>query len=331
MNDIIMDIKNTRKYFAIKSRKLFGKNSVLKAVDDVSLKIRRKETVGLVGESGCGKTTLGRVISRIYNPTSGSEVFTDMQGSSVDVFSLRKNDLKLFRRKCQMVFQDPFSSLNPRMTVKEIVSEGPIIHEMYSKSELNEKVSNILERVGLRSEYRTRYPHEFSGGQRQRISVARSLIMEPELIVADEPVSALDVSIQAQIINLLMDLRDDFGLTYIFISHDLSVVRYISDRIAVMYLGKIVEMASPDEIFDNAVHPYTVALLSSIPEIDPDIAKNRKKETLQGDPPSPIDPPECCRFANRCSHSQKSCFESVPELVEISENHFVACPVMTKK
>ena len=314
----LLDIKNIKKYFYAGKSFIKSKHSYLKAVDDVSFFINKGETLGLVGESGCGKTTIGRTILRLYEPTSG-KIFYD--GNEVT-----GSNISSYRRKMQIIFQDPYASLNPRMTVGDIVGEPIDIHKLAtSKAERQKRIFDLLDRVGLNSEHASRYPHEFSGGQRQRIGIARALSVDPEFIVCDEPISALDVSIQAQIINMLEDLQAQLGLTYLFIAHDLSIVRHISDRVGVMYLGKVVELTSSGELYKNPMHPYTQALLSAIPVPDPDISRSRKRILLEGDVPSPINPPSGCRFRTRCIHAMKRCAEEEPVLKEIAPGHLCAC------
>ena len=300
-----------------------GKDRVLKAADGVSFSICRGSTLGLVGESGCGKTTTGRVAVRLYNPTSGKIMFEGR-----DVHSLRGKDLREFRKKAQMIFQNPYSSLNPRMTVGDVIAEGMDIHRIAGPRERADRVNELLSLVGLAAEHSGRFPHEFSGGQRQRIGIARALAVEPEFIVCDEPISALDVSIQSQIVNLLTDLQREFNLTYLFISHDLRMVRYVSHRVAVMYLGSIVEIADSDQLYANALHPYTQALLSAVPTPDPRTERSRRRLLLEGDVPSPINPPEGCRFESRCSRSKAICRELRPSLRTIEGSHSVACHLL---
>lgn len=313
----LVEVKDLKQYFNI-STGMF-KSKPLKAVDGVSFSINRKETLGLVGESGCGKTTVGRTLLNLYKPTGG-EIWYD--GKQI----VTKQDITDFRQKATMVFQDPYSSLNPRMTVADIIGEPLDIHNLYSsKEERREKILQFMDYVGLNSEHASRYAHEFSGGQRQRIGIARSLAVDPEFIVCDEPVSALDVSIQAQVINMFEELQDKLGLTYLFIAHDLLVVRHISDRIAVMYLGKIVEMADANEIYEHPLHPYSKALMSAVPVPDPNIARANKRITLEGDIPSPLNAPSGCPFRTRCPHATEQCAAQVPEFKEVSKGHFVAC------
>ncbi|MDI6604329.1 MAG: ATP-binding cassette domain-containing protein [Thermoanaerobacteraceae bacterium] len=315
---ILLEVKNLKKYFNVSG-------GVLKAVDDVSFYIRKGETLGLVGESGCGKSTTGRTIIGLYEATEGSVVFDGMK-----IHNMRKDVRKKFTRKAQMIFQDPYASLNPRMTVGDIIGEGIDIHHLYKGKERMERIYNLLETVGLNREHVNRFPHEFSGGQRQRIGIARAMAIEPEFIVCDEPISALDVSIQAQIVNLLMNLQQEKALTYLFIAHDLSMVKHISDRVAVMYLGVIVEMTESGELYKNPLHPYTKALLSAVPIPDPDIEKNRERIILRGDVPSPINPPEGCRFKNRCKYAMDICGQVTPKLKEIGNGHYVSCHLFNK-
>lgn len=313
-----LEVKNLRQYFPIK-RGVFRRTvGYVRAVDDVSFHIDDQETLGLVGESGCGKTTMGRTILHLLEPTGGEAFF---MGEEIGV-KLR-HDPRDVRQKMQIIFQDPYGSLNPRMTVNEIVGEAVRYYGLCSRKELDDYIAEVLSRCGLLPEHRFRYPHEFSGGQRQRISIARALALKPKFIVCDEPVSALDVSIRSQILNLLKDLQEQLKLTYLFISHDLAVVRHISDRIAVMYLGKIVEMASKVEFFDNPLHPYSHALLSAIPVPDP--KRQRQRIILEGDVPSPANPPSGCRFNPRCKHAMEKCREEEPSLVDVGNGHFVAC------
>ena len=313
----LVEIKHLKEYFNVKVG--FFKSKYLKAVDDVSFSIKKGETLGLVGESGCGKTTVGRTILNLYKPTSG-EIWYD--GKLIK----SKSDIKEFRKKATMVFQDPYSSLNPRMTVSDIIGEPLDIHKLYkTKEERRERILELMSYVGLNSEHASRYAHEFSGGQRQRIGIARSLAVNPEFIVCDEPVSALDVSIQAQVINMFDELQDKLGLTYLFIAHDLLVVRHISDRIAVMYLGKMVELADADEIYLHPLHPYSKSLLSAVPIPDPKIARANQRIILSGDIPSPLNAPTGCPFRTRCPYAKADCAESMPEFKEVSKGHFVAC------
>lgn len=312
----LLEVKNLKKYFSV------GKGKVLKAVDDVSFDIYKGETLGLVGESGCGKSTVGRTIIRLYNATSGQVMY----GNEDTQVGKSATDIKKMKKKMQMIFQDPYSSLNPRMTVLEIISEGIDNHEPHLKNEeKSTRVHDLLELVGLNKNHANRYPHEFSGGQRQRIGIARALAIEPEFIIADEPIAALDVSIQAQIVNLLQELQREKGLTYLFIAHDLSMVKHISDRIAVMYLGNIVELANSEDLYDEPLHPYTQALLSAIPLPDPKIERSRERIILKGDVPNPMDPPSGCRFRTRCPTVKPICTEIVPEWQEVYPKHFVAC------
>jgi len=317
-NQVLLRVENLKKYFPVRHGVLSRVAGYVRAVDDISFEIRGRETLSLVGESGSGKTTTGRTILRLMEPTDGKTYF-----DGIDVFALQGNALRALRRRMQIIFQDPYGSLNPRMTVAAMVGEPLAIHRLVPKKGRRDRIVEILELVGLEAEHMNRYPHEFSGGQRQRIGIARALAVEPELIVADEPVSALDVSIQAQILNLLEDLQEKLGLTYLFIAHDLSVVRHISNEVAVMYLGKIVERAQVDELFANPLHPYTVALLSSVPIPDP--TAKAEHTPLEGDMPSPINPPSGCRFNTRCPRVMQQCREIEPVLEGRPAGHFVAC------
>jgi oligopeptide/dipeptide ABC transporter ATP-binding protein len=320
----LLEVNNLKKYFPVKAGIFKRTVAHVKAVDDISFAVKEGETLGLVGESGCGKSTTGRTILRLLEATAGEVIF---EGKSV--MDLDKKSMREIRRDMQIIFQDPYASLNPRMTVADIVGEPLDIHKLAkNKKERNEKVKEILENVGLGAEYMNRYPHEFSGGQRQRIGVARALAVDPKLIIADEPVSALDVSVQAQVVNLLQDLQKEYGLTYLFIAHDLSVVKHISDRVAVMYLGKIVELTDKKELFKNPIHPYTQSLLSAIPEADP--KKKKDRIILEGDVPSPVDPPSGCRFHPRCPKAFEPCSVKEPEFKEYGDGHFAACHLLDK-
>ena len=319
---ILLEVKGLKKHFPIRKGFFRRVAGYVRAVDGVNFFIREGETLGLVGESGCGKTTTGRTILRAYEPTAG-EVWFRTNGEMINVFQVPKNEMKALRREMQIIFQDPFSSLNPRMTVMDIVSEPLRIHGIAKGAELKSRVRELLEAVGLKAQHMNRYPYAFSGGQRQRIGVARALALRPKLIICDEPVSALDVSVQAQTLNLLEDLQKEFGLTYLFVAHDLSVVEHISSRVAVMYLGAIVELASAEELYDNPLHPYTEALLSAVPRTDPDHVSQRI--VLEGDVPSPANPPSGCKFHPRCRYSQGVCETESPEWRELSNDHWVAC------
>lgn len=325
MAENLLEVKNLKKYFPVKAG-IFKKTVAhVKAVDDISFAVKEGETLGLVGESGCGKSTTGRTILRLLEATAGEVVF-----EGKNVMDLDKKEMRAIRRDMQIIFQDPYASLNPRMTVADIVGEPLDIHKLAkNKKARNKRVKQILENVGLGEEYMHRYPHEFSGGQRQRIGVARALAVDPKLIIADEPVSALDVSVQAQVVNLLQDLQKEYGLTYLFIAHDLSVVKHISDRVAVMYLGKIVELTSKEELFQNPMHPYTQSLLSAIPEADP--KKKKDRIILKGDVPSPVDPPSGCRFHPRCPKAFDLCSVKEPEFKEYADGHYAACHLLEQE
>lgn len=314
----LISVQGLKMYFPVGGG-LFSKRKILKAVDNVSFDIFRGETFGLVGESGCGKTTVGRTIVRLYEPTDGKIIF---EGS--DIAPLSEKEVLPYRSKMQMIFQDPYASLNPRMTVASIIGE-PLRYQGVPANEINARVRELVEQVGLKEDHLNRYAHEFSGGQRQRIGIARALASHPDFIVCDEPISALDVSIQAQIINMLEELQERLGVTYLFVSHDLSMVRHISDRVAVMYLGHIVEMAQVDELYSNMLHPYTKALMSAVPIADPDEAAMSKRIVLQGDVPTPIDPPSGCPFRTRCPYAKEACAEAMPELRDAGNGHMVAC------
>lgn len=319
MSEVLLEVNNLKKYFPISQGSFRRKVGDVKAVDDVSLFIREGETLGIVGESGCGKSTLGRTLLRLYDATAG-----EVKYRGQDVLNAPKDEMKKLRREMQIVFQDPYSSLNPRMTVSRIVGESLVEHGLYKRGKkLDEYVTEVMVKCGLARYHLNRYPHEFSGGQRQRIGVARALALNPSFIVADEPVSALDVSIQAQVINLLTDLQRDLNISYMFISHDLGVVRYISHRVGVMYLGSVVELASKNALFDSPKHPYTQALLSAIPKPDPTAKPNRI--LLEGDIPSPANPPSGCKFHTRCMYAQDICKEQIPEFRDLGGEHFVAC------
>ncbi|MDI3341972.1 MAG: dipeptide ABC transporter ATP-binding protein [Sphaerobacter sp.] len=320
-HEVLLDVRDLYMHFPLTRGIIFQRKvGAVQAVDGVSFQVRKGETLGLVGESGCGKSTTGRAILQLYKPTGGQVIFKGQDLTKLDSGQMRK-----MRRYLQMIFQDPYASLNPRMTVGSIISEPMQIHNLVPKNQRNERVQELLETVGLNPYFANRYPHEFSGGQRQRIGVARALAANPEFIVADEPVSALDVSIQAQIINLLEDLQEQFQLTYLFIAHDLSVVRHISDRVAVMYLGKIVELADRNALYEDPLHPYTKALLSAVPIPDPVIEKKRERIILTGDVPSPINPPSGCHFHTRCPYAMDVCKKVEPRFVDQGGGHFVAC------
>lgn len=321
--EVILKVKNLKKYFPIKAGIIQRTVGYVKAVDDITLDVRKGETLGIVGESGCGKSTLGRTLIRLYEPTEGVIEFKGTDITKLSESALKKN----FRNQIQMIFQDPYSSLNPRRTIRKTLMDPLITHKLYDRKEEYEKrLIELLEIVGLDASAINRYPHEFSGGQRQRIGIARAIALNPDVIIADEAVSALDVSIQAQIINLLKDLQEEFQLTYIFISHDLSVVRHISDRVVVMYLGRIMELADRDNLFSHSLHPYTQALLSAVPEMDiGDGEQGKERILLKGDLPSPSSPPSGCVFHTRCPAAMPHCMEVMPELKEVERNHYVAC------
>ena len=310
----LIEIKNLSKYFRV------GKDLDLKAVDNVTFNIRKGETFGLVGESGCGKTTCGRTILGLYKATSGEVLY---RGD--DVHSMNRKEKLAFKKNAQIIFQDPYASLDPRMTVGDIISEGMNVHLKVSEEEKRQKLAELLNKVGLNEEHADRFPHELSGGQRQRIGIARALAVEPEFIMADEPISALDVSIQAQIVNLLIELQRDMGLTYLFISHDLSMVKHISDRVGVMYLGSLVELSSNEKLYDKPLHPYTQALISAVPVPDPKMEETRERIKLEGEVPSPVNTPPGCKFVKRCPYAMDKCHVVAPELKEVEEDHFVAC------
>jgi oligopeptide transport system ATP-binding protein len=319
-NNVLLRVNNLVKHFPIMRGFIQRQVGAVRAVDTISFDVKRGETLGLVGESGCGKSTTGRSILQLYRPTSGEVLF-----DGVDLAKIKGEELRKMRRKMQMIFQDPYASLNPRMTVGEIVGEPLLVHNIASEKEANERVKQLLELVNLNPSFATRYPHEFSGGQRQRIGVARALALQPSFIVCDEPISALDVSIQAQVVNLLEELQEQFNLTYLFIAHDLSMVRHISDRVAVMYLGVIVELTTRDELYSKPLHPYSQALLSAVPIPDPLAEATRKRTILEGDVPSPANPPSGCRFRTRCPIAESICAENRPDFREIKPGHFVAC------
>lgn len=314
--EILLQVKNLKKYYPVRTG--FVKKTDLKAVDDVSFFVRKGETLGIVGESGCGKTTLGRTVLRLEEPTSGDIIYENE--------SIIGKDMKEYRKKMQIVFQDPYASLDPRMTVGDIIGEAIDVHKLAAnKKERYDIIIEMLRRVGLNSEHANRYPHEFSGGQRQRVGIARALAVNPEFIVCDEPISALDVSIQAQVINMFEDLQAELGLTYLFIAHDLSAVKHISNRIGVMYLGRMVELADSYELITRPLHPYTKSLISAIPIADPKKAKESKRIVLEGDVPSPLNPPSGCRFRTRCPYADETCAQKVPEWRKIEKGHFAAC------
>lgn len=318
MADKILEVKNLKKYFPVESKVRVEPKSV-KAVDDVSFDVYRNETLSIVGESGCGKSTIGRCLIGLNKPTSGEVIY-----NGKNIVGISDKEQRVLCKDLQMIFQDPYSSLNPRMTIGSILEEPLIIHKICkTKEERMQRVLDMLEKVGMRRDHYYRYPHEFSGGQRQRIGIARALILEPKLVVCDEPVSALDVSIQSQVLNLLAEVKKEMNITYVFISHNMSVVRYISDRVGVMYLGHLVELAGTEELYNNPLHPYTQALLSTVPEPDPHV--KREQIMLKGDIPSPLNPPSGCIFHNRCPYNEPICQDQMPPLVEIKPGHFVAC------
>jgi oligopeptide transport system ATP-binding protein len=319
-NNVLLRVEGLTMHFPIMRGVVRRQVGAVKAVDGVSFDVLRGETFGLVGESGCGKSTTGRTILQLYRPTAGSVTYDEM-----DLAQLKGEELRRLRPRMQMIFQDPFASLNPRMTVGGIVAEPLVIHTSMSRSERDERVRELLELVGLNPKFDRRYPHEFSGGQRQRIGVARALALNPEFIICDEPISALDVSVQAQVVNLLEDLQEKFGLTYLFIAHDLSMVRHISTRVAVMYLGKLMELAPRDEVYENPLHPYTQALLSAVPVPDPAVEAERKRIILEGDVPSPAAPPPGCVFNTRCPLAEDICRQKIPDYREVMPGHYVAC------
>lgn len=323
--DVLVELRNLKKYFPIRKGLFGNKIDYVKAVDGISISIKRGETFGLVGESGCGKSTAGRTISRLYDVTDGEIIY---DGKEISRLSQKK--LIPYRKHIQMIFQDPYASLNSRMTVSDIIGEAIDIHRLATGKERQEKIYKLLEKVGLSREHASRYPHEFSGGQRQRIGIARALAVNPEFIICDEPISALDVSIQAQVVNMLEDLQKELGLTYLFIAHDLSMVKHISDRIGVMYLGKLVEVADVNKLYETPNHPYTQSLLAAIPVPDPEFAKNNELKVLEGDVPSPLHPPSGCRFRTRCQHCMDICSKEEPELIYVDDGHMSACHLNNK-
>ena len=318
----LIEVRNLKMYFPVGSSLLASHRKTLKAVDDVSFDLYPGETFGLVGESGCGKTTVGRTLVRLYKPTAGQIIF-----DGTDIANMDERTVLPYRKKMQMIFQDPYASLNPRMTVSSIIGE-PMRLQGVKQEDISARVSELIEQVGLKKDHLNRYPHEFSGGQRQRIGIARALAMHPEFIVCDEPISALDVSIQAQVINMLEELQEQMGITYLFVSHDLSMVRHISHRVGVMYLGQMVELATVEELYSNMQHPYTQALMSAVPLADPDLAAQSRRIVLHGDVPQPIDPPSGCPFRTRCRYAEKRCAETRPQLRDIGNGHLLACHVM---